>query len=332
MNAPLGRITAEVADRADPRHAFLRAAWFADAERTLEAHRGGATIATLPIVRRRGVAAVAGSYWPGRSFPVAEDATDEELRDFLRRRDVRRALGPVWRMGPVREDDPTALRVRGVAGASGWTVLRRPLGTAFLLDLGLLRAEGPWPRGSTLRKNRWFEKQLAADGPLEFSFSAGPDWTAELFDRLAEVERNSWIASRTDARDAKFLAPHHRRFWESAAADPVLAEMMEAALLSIGGRPAAFIFSIRSGPVLSVIANSYDERFARHSPGRVLAYRALARAMAAGVDEVDWGAGDPGYKSAMGARPGPALVDLLLVRPRPLAFLLRPFWERGGGG
>jgi CelD/BcsL family acetyltransferase involved in cellulose biosynthesis len=331
MNAPLGRISAEIADRADPRHAFLRPAWFADAERTLEARRGRTTIAALPIVRRRGVAAVAGSYWPCRSFPVAVDADEEELCDFLRRRDVRRALGPAWRMGPVREDDPTALRVRRIASASGWTVLTRPLGTAFVLDLAQLREDGGWPRGSTLRKNRWFEKQLAADGPLEFSFLAGADWTAGLYDALAGIERNSWIASRTDARDAKFLAPRHRRFWESAAADPVLAQMMQAAVMRIGGRPAAFMFSIRSGPILYVIANSYDERFARHSPGRVLAYRELERAMAAGVDEVDWGAGDPGYKSTMGARPGPAIVDLLMVRPRPIAALLRPLWERGGG-
>jgi CelD/BcsL family acetyltransferase involved in cellulose biosynthesis len=331
MHAPLGRLSADVAGRADPRHAFLRAAWFADAGRTLEARRGGTVIAALPIVRRRGVAAVAGCYWPYRSFPLAADASDEELAAFLRGRDARRALGPAWRIGPVREDDPTAVQVGRIAAESGWTILRRPLGTSFLLDVAGPRREGGWPRNSTLRKNRWFEKQLAADGPLDFEFFTGSEWTPALFDTLAEVERNSWIASRTDARDAKFLAPHHRRFWEKAAADPVLAGMMRAAVLRVGGRPAAFLFSILSGRTLYAIANSYDAAFARHSPGRVLAYRELALLMD-DIDEVDWGAGDPGYKTTMGAVPGPAILDLLLVRPRPLAALLRPLWERRWGG
>jgi CelD/BcsL family acetyltransferase involved in cellulose biosynthesis len=331
MNAPTGRFSADVADRADPRHAYLRASWFADAERTLEARRGGTAIAALPIVRRRGVAGVAGCYWPYRSFPIAADASDAELTGFLARRDVRRALGPAWRIGPVREDDPTAVRLGWIAKESGWTILRRPLGTSFLLDVAGPRREGGWPRNTTLRKNRWFEKQLGADGALEFGFFTGSDWTPALFDTLAEIERKSWIASRTDARDAKFLAPHHRRFWENAASDPVLAGMMRAAVLTVGGRPAAFLFSILSGRTLYAIANSYDQAFARHSPGRVLTYRELALLIGA-IDEVDWGAGDPGYKTTMGAVPGPAIVDLLLVRPRPLALLLRPIWERRPGG
>lgn len=337
MNAPSRAITAEepadeAAARADPAHAFLRTAWFADAERTLTLTRGGMTIAALPVRRDCGVSAVAGCYWPWRSFPIAADCSDAEIAGFLGRNDVRRALGPLWRIGPVREDDPTARRVGAVASAARWTVLRRPLGHCFRVDLAHLRSEGGWPRGSTLRKNRWFEKQLASDGALDFRVVRGADWTPAMFDTLAEVERNSWIASRTDGRDAKFLAPHHRRFWEKAATDPVLARMMRAALLTIGGRPAAFMFSIEAGGRLSVVANSYDERFARHSPGRVLAYRELTRALAAGIDEVDWGAGDPGYKQAIGAAEGPAIVDLLLVRPRALVLLVKPFWQGRRGG
>jgi CelD/BcsL family acetyltransferase involved in cellulose biosynthesis len=46
-----------------------------------------------------------------------------------------------------------------------------------------------------------------------------------------------------------------------------------------------------------------------------------------GVACIDWGAGDPGYKSEMGAVAGPAIVDHLFVRNRLLARLVRPFWR-----
>jgi hypothetical protein len=47
------------------------------------------------------------------------------------------------------------------------------------------------------------------------------------------------------------------------------------------------------------------------------------------VETIGWGAGDPGYKSEMGARPGPDILDLLFVRG-PLAALARPLWRSRG--
>jgi len=302
----------------DPSHSFLRAAWFGGAERTLVVRRGGRPVAALPLVKRRPLLSeVPGSYWPFRSFPVAEDVRGDEMAALLR------AAPAVWRMGPVREDDPTLLRLAAAAREAGVAMLRRALGTTYVLDLA--GREG-WPSGSTLKKNRWFEKKLAEDGALRFETVYGGD--GALYDALAEVERNSWIARDTDAKDAKFLAPHHRACWERAAADPAIAVRMRVTLMRIGERPAAFVFALEAGETLSIVANSYDERFARHSPGRVLIYRELQRAVEAGFTEVDWGAGDPGYKSAIGAVPGAEIVDCLFVRSRVVAAALRRVWER----
>ena len=38
-------------------------------------------------------------------------------------------------------------------------------------------------------------------------------------------------------------------------------------------------------------------------------------ALARGITRVDWGAGDSGYKQVIGAEPGPAIRDWLLLRP-----------------
>jgi CelD/BcsL family acetyltransferase involved in cellulose biosynthesis len=318
---------------ADPAHAFLGAAWFAAAAdrsvTTLVVRRpDGRVIAAIPTAESGfGLRRVPGGYWPWRGVPIAADSSDAEIAAILKHPLARR-LGQAWRLGPQRADDPAGARLAGQARKAGWIPLHRRLGSAWLLDVARLRAEGGWPRGSTLRKNRFFEKHLALEGALEFRFVTGAGWTAATFDTLADIERRAWVGTTTDARGAKFLAPNHRRVWEAAAADPALAAMMWGSILTIGGTPAAFGFGLDCGHTRYCIANSYDPRFARHSPGRVLAYRSFEHLDARGITLLDWGSGDPGYKRMMGAEEGPEVVDRLFVRGRALAALLRPFWER----
>ncbi|MBV8685830.1 MAG: GNAT family N-acetyltransferase [Alphaproteobacteria bacterium] len=323
------------AREAPPEQAFLRTAWFAAAggrrPRTLVGRRAdGRLLAALPTVAATaGLRAVPGGYWPWRSVPVAADAEPEELAAMLAH-PLARGLGPAWRMGPQRSDDDGGARLAAAAPAAGWTTLTRRLGRTWLLDVARLRAAGGWPRGSTLRKNRFFEKHLSSHGALEFRFVTGSGWSTAVFDTFAAVERRAWIGTRTDGRDSKFLAPRHRRVWEEAAADPALAAMMWGSLLTVGGVPAAFGFDMDCGATRYCIANSYDPRFAKHSPGRVLAYRSFEHLDSRGVTLLDWGSGDPGYKAMMGAEEGPDVVDRLFVRNRALAALLRPWWEGRG--
>ncbi|MGC6547528.1 GNAT family N-acetyltransferase, partial [Escherichia coli] len=87
---------------------------------------------------------------------------------------------------------------------------------------------------------------------------------------LADIERRSWIATRTDGSDAKFTETGHGAFWRAAARDPVLAAMFSAAVLRIDGRAMAFSFDLVTGTRIHAIANSYDPAVAKHSPGRAL--------------------------------------------------------------
>ncbi len=335
-----------VAGNAAPTHRFLRYGWFAAAlaayggasspnrARTLTVLREGAPVLALPFVpagpAALGIAAVPGCYWPFRSFPVAQDAGTEAFEVALDR------LGRhanALRLGPVYDDDPALRGLRAAAAARGWVALDRFVAESFLLDMAALRAEGTWPRNSTLRKNRFHEKHLGEHGALDWSFVSGADWTAQAFDDLAAIERNSWIADRTDGADAKFTDGGHGAFWRAAAADPVVAEMMWAALLRIDGAPVAFSFDLNAGALKYAIANSYDPRVGKHSPGKLLYYRNLVRALDDGIVAVDWGAGDSGYKRVIGAANGPAIRDWLFVRPGLpglAARLARPMWRRSG--
>lgn len=320
------------AQAADPRHAFLRHAWYAgDGLRVLSARRAdGSPIAAFPLRMRKvgpfSMSEVAGSYWPFRSLPVGVDAGEDELTALLRRRDVRHHLGPIWRLGPVFENDDAAARLAASAEAAGWTVLRRRLGTSFEIDIARLLAEGPWPRGSSMKKNRWREKKLAEIGTLETVRFTGADWTAELRDAVAAIERGSWLAGE-DRAGLQFANPAQRHTWERAADDPLIAQVLFGAILFVGGVPAAFTFGLDVGTTRYQIANNYDERFAALSAGRTLLVSEFERAARNGIAKISWGSGDAGYKSEMGATAGAEIHDLLFVRSRPLAWTLRHFWK-----
>jgi len=318
-------------------HAFLRGAWTEAAApgavRRWTAVRGdGSPICVLPLVTRRigpvAVREVAGCYWPFRCIAIAADAQPTELVQMLRATATKRALGPVWRLGPVFSDDPAAVQLGEAAQQAGWAMLTRRLGTCFEIDVAALLAEGPWPRGPTMRKNRWREKRLAESGAVEFTSFSGVTWTAADRDAVAEIERQSWLATLGDEAAFQFAEAGRRRFWEAAAADPVIGGMIFGAILSIGGVPAAFSFGLQAGTTRYQIANNYDQRFSSHSVGRTLLLKDFEQAVASGTRRISWGSGDAGYKTEMGARPGPEIVDLLFVRPKLLAAPLSRWWSR----
>lgn len=301
-------------------HHFLRYQWFAAA---LAAYGGqartivvgselGQAIA-LPLVGVgpgwAGLAMLPGSFWPFRSFPAA--TRDPKAWDLLLGALGRGARG--LRLGPVYDGDPALVSLLDAATRKGWAALPRTLGQSHLLDIAARRAEGPWPRNSTLRKNRFHEKHLAEHGAVAWEFV--DRWDEAAFADLAAVEQASWIASRNDGSDAKFTHTGHGAFWRAAAQDPVIAAAFHAAVLRIGGRPAAFSFDVDAGATKYAIANSYDPAYSKHSPGKLLYYRNLVEAAERGVTSVDWGMGDSGYKQTIGAEGGPMIRDWLFLKP-----------------
>ena len=348
VTAPSVRVVDGIAESLDAvaamaveTHRFLRRQWFVAAvesyggtARTLVVERAGRAVLALPLVELgpawAGLRQVPGCYWPFRSAPVAADADRGDFAALLKGAG-RAARG--FRLGPVYDGDPLLDGLLAAAALAGWRAMPRFVADSYLLDMAASRAEGAWPRNSTLRKNRFNEKHLATQGEPDWSFVSGRDWTPAMFDALAAVEDASWIAERTDGRDAKFTVAGHGRFWRSAATDPVIADMLWAALLRMDGQPAAFSFDLNAGTLKYAIANSYDTRFGKHSPGRLLYYRNLVRALDDGMHRVDWGAGDSGYKRTIGADRGPAIRDWLFLRPGLPALaggLLAGRWARSG--
>jgi CelD/BcsL family acetyltransferase involved in cellulose biosynthesis len=320
----------DAADAAPPTHRFLRQTWFAAAldayggeARTVLVENSRGVAAAMPLVpfgpRLAGLAAVPGCYWPMRSAPIAADSDNDDLDRLLD--GLARAARGV-RIGPMLDDDPLVTRLIPRARAAGWAVIGRASGDSWRLPVPV-PADGAWPEAATAKKNRWFEKKLGEHGAVQVDFIDGPGWTADIFDRLKRIEAASWVGTETSHTDAKFVAPGHAAFWRGAVTDPALAAMVHAAILVLGDRDAAFTFAVDCGTRRHIIANGFDPVFAAHSPGRVLAWRDLARARERGIAEIDWGVGDSGYKRQFGAERGPAMRDWLLVRPGMSAMVAR---------
>ncbi len=311
-------------------HGFLRRSWYAagspPAARTLVL-RGpsGAPLAAIPTVpfgpAIAGARKVPGSYWPLRSPLISPDCSAFELAQALSHPAASR-LGAVWRVGPARADDPATLRLVAAAQLAGWSVLHRPAGTSWVIECG----GAQWPRPSTARRLARLERRLGTMGTVAWRHVRGAAWTDAVLDELAAVEAASWIAATTDGSGAKFLTAPQRAAWRTALADPVLAEMLCATLLTVDGRAVAFSFDLDDGPVRYGIAGTYMTAFGKLEVGKLANYRAVTDAIAAGQTRVDLGCGNSGYKSEMGAEAGYDLADLLFVRHRAAARLLARAW------
>ncbi|MCL9998839.1 MAG: GNAT family N-acetyltransferase [Erythrobacter sp.] len=316
-------------------HGFLRARWYGegnpDALRTLVVESAGGTpLAAIPTApfgpAIAGFRKVPGSYWPLRSPLIAPECSTADLAQALAHPSAAASLGPVWRVGPARADDPAILRLVEAARRARWRVLVRPAGTSWVIDLDAARRQGGWPRGSTAARLARIERRLAAHGPVAWRHVRGAGWSDAVLEELAAVEAASWIAAETDGSGAKFLDPRRRAAWRAVLADPVLAEMLCATMLTVAGRAVAFSFDLDDGQVRYGIAGSFRSDFAKAEVGKLANHRAVSDAFDAGATTVDLGAGDSGYKRAMGASAGYDLVDLLFVRHRTAARLIAPLW------
>lgn len=311
---------------------FFRAAWYGatskEEGRTLLLRQNGTTVAAIPTClvgpALVGARKVPGPYWPHRGVVLSAVQDPQQLLPLFKGRGAH-ALSSVWRLGPVRSDDPSAALLSTAAEIAGWTVLVRPAGSAWVIDLAAAVQAG-WPRGSTAKRLRRYDRSLAALGKVAWHHVRGAEWNERVLEQLGQIEADSWISRETDGGDAKFLHQWQRRQWLRTLADPVLAEMLCATILMLDDRPIAFCFDLDNGPRRYGIAGSYVESYAAYHVGKMVNYRVMADAIADGRTWLDLGSGDSGYKREMGAKEAYELRDLLFVRNPLLAKVLSRAW------
>jgi len=328
-----------VADRPD--RAYLRKQWFLSGPEpattfTVARGPGGKPLAGFgmrpkaigPDALGLKIPEVAGPYWPFRGVPLDASASTQELAAAMRAPSFAKSIGPAFRLGPVVRDHASVAQLSKAATLAGWTVLTKQVGQHFAVDLKTLIASGNWPSTRGQRKRRWHVRNMEKIAPVRFEYFTGEDWTHTTRDAMATIEANSWLGTLEDGGDTKFRDPALRATWKDAAKDPVLASMIRGSLFWIGDDPVAFTFGLDCGTSRLLIANNFDMNFKKESPGKVLIYDDFLKAADRGIELMDLGLGDAGYKSDMGAEQVGTIVDLMFVKNPLFARLLRPLWER----
>ena len=137
---------------------------------------------------------VAGPYWPFRGVPVDAGASPQSLAKALADKALTRALGPAFRLGPVVRDHSSVRTLSEAMTLAGWSVLTKPVGQHFGVDLAAKMASGNWPSTRGQRKRRWHVRNMEKIAPVRIEYFSGADWTDARGDG---ADRSEQLAGHT---------------------------------------------------------------------------------------------------------------------------------------
>lgn len=315
---------------------YLPAARWRPPCRFLTVRDGHRTVTgVLPIATMRfgplAFAAAAGFPVPYRS--VALDAAVMESTCAALARDLRRftrfRMG--LRIGPVSAKNRMVNALAAALRCTGWGVATRVLGRSFIVDLPGSVATFADARRGIVKRAAYHERRLRRIGEVEIrrhNALSRDCWDKVLHDAAA-IEERSWIPERNGVRT--FATARAQRFWLGALSDEYLSRSISIWVLYLDCRPISFSLNLDAGSTRYILANLFDAAFKIHSCGTVLAYHVLRDATETGLETVDWGQGDPGYKRDWLARPGPAVHDIIALRPGLISTLGRAALHRRSG-
>jgi CelD/BcsL family acetyltransferase involved in cellulose biosynthesis len=228
----------------------------------------------------------------------------------------------------VQEGNAAVRRLLAGFEAANWIILRKPLGREFRLTLpesvATLRLGGI---SAKLRKHlARMSRRVAQELGGTIVHHSGLDrggWE-KVIRHMGVVERASWVG-----RSGGFLhfdEGHNARFWLDCLSDKDASEGAHAFVLYRAEDPMAFEFCFDSGKCRYFLAGLHLPSTQAYSPGSLLMQLMLEDAIARGMEVVNMGLGDAGYKSRWGAKPSELKEDWLVLRPGPLARAASGVW------
>jgi CelD/BcsL family acetyltransferase involved in cellulose biosynthesis len=153
-----------------------------------------------------------------------------------------------------------------------------------------------------------------------------PRW--DLYDACEELARRSWQGAATDGTTLSHDAV--RNFLREAHQTAAAAGAVDLSLLSIGGRPAAFVYGYQYGGYVSGLRRGYDAERSREGAGNVLLAYTLRDSFARGDRIYDLGVGSLESKRHFQTRLLPILrfshFPLLPMRTQLLR--IKRWWQR----
>jgi len=281
---PLGAEWMQLADRAQA-PPFLYPEWFRawrsafgrGALEVLAARREGRLVGVVPMEVYHGAwRSPTNAHSPG--FDVL--ATDEEAATVIASA-VFAGGGREIAVGGL-DAEGRALRVLAdAARRCGYRVIVQPTGRAPYLPLhgSLPRHERALSRNLRHDVHRRL-RRLCETGIVSVQLSEGATDLDELLAEGFGVEARSWKGRRGTA-----IAAHDdtARFYTELARSAADAGWLRLAFLRLDGRAIAFQFDLELGSRYFSLKIGYDPAFERFSPGKLLTYMMVARAVARGL-------------------------------------------------
>jgi CelD/BcsL family acetyltransferase involved in cellulose biosynthesis len=148
-------------------------------------------------------------------------------------------------------------------------------------------------KSSSVRYNLRRERKLLHQlGEAEIVCHRNGELTSDLFERIAAVEQQSW---KSEVRTPR-LTGAGRGFLESALRALGMRGAAEVWTVRLNGQEIAYAINLLAGDRLYYYNTSFDQSYAKHSPGKVLTAACFEHACETGVKEFDFLRGDEPYK------------------------------------
>lgn len=258
---------------------WLRAWWSAfgaGALRIVTARRGGRLVGAVPMQLRRGAwRSPTNPHTPGFDLLALDGQALQALAQALVSRGLREVA-----VGPLDADGPALRALDDAARASGYRTVTRSAGRAPYLRL----ADGLGAHERSLSRNLRHDierrlRRLCEAGAVSVQVADGSAHLDELLQEGFRVEEMSWKGSRGTAivsrrETADFYTAVSR--WAASAG------WLRLAFLRLDGRPIAFQLDLEVPPSYYSLKIGYDPQYEHFSPGKLLAYTMVSRAVATG--------------------------------------------------
>jgi CelD/BcsL family acetyltransferase involved in cellulose biosynthesis len=262
------------------RPGWIRAWWgsFGRGElRVLAARRDGALVGVLPLSLRHGVLySPTNEHTPAFDLVAVDDAAVRAVADALFGAHIRTV-----RLGRLAGDGAGRSGLETSSAQAGYRMAVTPVARAPYITCALTLEDHEHELSRNLRHDVQRRlRRLCEQGAVTIEVTDGGTNLAGLLDEGFRVEALSWKAAEGTAiaSDART-----RAFYDAVARWAAASGWLRLAFLRLDGRAIAFQFDLEVDTTYYSLKIGYDPAFDRYSPGKLLAYAMVARAVSTGL-------------------------------------------------
>jgi CelD/BcsL family acetyltransferase involved in cellulose biosynthesis len=213
---------------------------------------------------------------PAFGVVAADDAAVRALGDTLFGGRVRTVT-----LGRLAGDEPGRAGLEASSAQAGYRTAVTPVARSPYIACAPRLEDHERGLGRNLRHDvQRRQRRLCEEGAVTIDVTGGGANLAGLLDEGFRVEALSWKGARGTAiaSDART-----RRFYDAVARWASPRGWLRLAFLRLDGRAIAFQFDLEADRTYYSLKIGYDPAFDRYSPGKLLAYAMVARAVSTGL-------------------------------------------------